>query len=157
MKGTNGLMVGLVTNLKDPDGHGKVEISFPRLPGKNRAWASVAVPMAGKNRGFYFQPEVNDEVLVAFEDGAAEHPYIVGFVWNGVDVPPESDPQKRVIVTPGGHQLRFDDDPSSKSVQLRTSSGIEICLDDTKQELSLSCAGFKIGISPSGIVVSAGG
>jgi uncharacterized protein involved in type VI secretion and phage assembly len=157
MKGTNGLMVGLVTNLKDPDGHGKVEISFPRLPGKNRAWASVAVPMAGKNRGFYFQPEVNDEVLVAFEDGAVEHPYIVGFLWNGVDVPPESDPQKRVLVTPGGHQLRFDDDPASKSVQLRTSSGIEICLDDTKQELSLSCAGFKIGISPSGIVVSAGG
>jgi uncharacterized protein involved in type VI secretion and phage assembly len=156
MKTAKGLMVGLVTSVKDKDGHGKVELTFPQLPGRNRFWASVAAPMAGKSRGFYFQPEVDDEVLVGFEDGNSEHPYIIGFLWNGKDTPPEADPQKRVLVTPGGHQLRFEDNPGAKAIRIRTDGGIEISMDDSKQELSLACAGFRIGLSPAGVVISSG-
>jgi uncharacterized protein involved in type VI secretion and phage assembly len=156
MKTAQGLMVGLVTSVKDDQGHGKVEVTFPRLPGKNRLWASVASPMAGKSRGFYLQPEVNDEVLVGFEDGDLEHPFILGFLWNGEDSPPESDPQMRVLVTPGGHQLRFEDNPAAKAIRIRTAGGIEISMNDAGKELSLACAGFRISLSPAGVAISSG-
>ena len=54
-------------------------------------------------------PEPGDEVLVAFQDGKFDSPYVVGFLWNGEQVSPEDTPHNRVIVTPGGHQLRFED------------------------------------------------
>ena len=93
-------------------------------------WARVVSPMAGKERGFYCLPEVDDEVLVAFEQGDFDHPYIVGFLWNGQDRPPETDPKNRVILTPGGHTLRFEDGTSKKTV-LRSSGGHEVLLDDS--------------------------
>ena len=58
------------------------------------AWAPVAAPLAGKKRGAFFMPELGDEVLVAFEHGDFDHPFIIGFLWNGVDTPPETDLQK---------------------------------------------------------------
>jgi len=47
--------------------------------------------MAGKDRGIFFLPEVDDEVLVAFENGDINQPYVIGSLWNGVDVPPETN------------------------------------------------------------------
>ena len=70
-----GVVPGVVKNLNDTDGLGRIQVKLPRLPGENRLyWASVAAPMAGKNRGFFFQPEIDDEVLVAFEEGDPQHP-----------------------------------------------------------------------------------
>jgi uncharacterized protein involved in type VI secretion and phage assembly len=102
------------------------------MPGENRSyWASVAAPMAGKGRGFYFQPELEDEVLVAFDEGDPQNPFIIGFMWNGADKPPESDPQNRVIVTPGGHTIRFEDASPSRKIIIRSNGGLKITLDDT--------------------------
>ena len=83
-------------------------------------------------------PEIDDEVLVSFEQGDINHPYIVGFLWNGVDTPPESDPKNRVILTPGGHTLRFQDGDNSKKVILKSSSGHTITLDDTSSGQSMT-------------------
>ena len=104
-----GVLPGIVKSLKDPDGLGRIQVHFPTKGGENRSfWAAVAAPMAGRQRGFFFHPELEDEVLVAFQDGGPQHPYILGFLWNGQDIPPESKPDNRVIVTPGGHTVRFD-------------------------------------------------
>jgi uncharacterized protein involved in type VI secretion and phage assembly len=127
-----GVVPGVVKSLQDPDGLGRIQVQFPRLPGENRSfWASVAAPLAGKDRGFFFQPEAEDEVLVAFDEGDAQHPYIVGFLWNGQDLPPESDAQNRVLVTPGGHTLRFEDKQGSRKIIIRSSAGHSLTLDDT--------------------------
>ena len=67
-------------------------------------WAYVAAPLSGKKRGMLFMPEADDEVLVAYGDGEFGHPYVVGFLWNGDQLSPETEADQRVIVTPGGHE-----------------------------------------------------
>lgn len=131
MKHYPGVVTAIVKNLNDPDGLGRIEVQFPWLSDSLRSyWASVAAPLAGKQRGLFFMPEKEDEVLVAFDKGDFHHPFIVGFLWNGVDTPPESDPKNRVIVTPGGHTLRFEDGDGRKKIILKSSNGHQIILDD---------------------------
>ncbi len=132
MKRISGVVVGIVKSLKDESGQGRIQLEFPHLPGGPKSgMAPVAAALAGKNRGAFLMPELEDEVLVSFEHGDINHPYIIGFLWNGVDKPPESDPKNRVLLTPGGHTLRFQDGDNAKKVILQSSSGHKITLDDT--------------------------
>ena len=81
-----GVVVGIVTNNQDPENMHRVKVRFPWLSNDVESnWARVAAPMAGKGRGAYFLPEVDDEVLVAFEHGQVDHPFVVGCLWNGKD------------------------------------------------------------------------
>lgn len=131
MKRIHGVVSAIVKSLQDPDGQGRIQLEFRHLPdGPASAWAPVAAPMAGGSRGAFFMPELEDEVLVSFDQGDFNHPFIVGFLWNGADKPPESDPKNRVIVTPGGHTLRFEDG-DNKKVILKSSTGHTITLDDS--------------------------
>ncbi len=82
-------------------------------------------------------PEIDDEVLVAFEHGDINHPFIVGFLWNGVDTPPETTNQNRIIKTPGGHQLRFEDKDGAKKVILKSNGGHQIEIDDTAKTITI--------------------
>ena len=88
-----GVYPALVTDIKDPDNQGRVKVTLPWSPdtGSNRyeAWARLATMMGGNNRGTWFIPDVNDEVLVLFEGGDARRPYVVGGLWNGSDAPPD--------------------------------------------------------------------
>jgi uncharacterized protein involved in type VI secretion and phage assembly len=138
MKRIPGVVVGIVKDLNDRSGQGRINLEFSHLPnGQRSGWAPVAAALAGKNRGAFFMPEIDDEVLVAFQHGDFNHPYIVGFLWNGVDTPPESDHKNRVIVTPGGHTLRFEDG-DNKKVILQSNSGHKIKLDDSSGSESLT-------------------
>lgn len=144
MKRVSGVVIGIVKSLKDDGGQGRIQLEFPHLPGSPKSsMAPVAAALAGKNRGAFLMPEVDDEVLVSFEQGDINHPYIVGFLWNGKDTPPESDPKNRVILTPGGHTLRFQDGDDAKKVILQSSSGHKITLDDTQagQTMTLQTKG----------------
>jgi uncharacterized protein involved in type VI secretion and phage assembly len=131
MKHYPGVVTAIVKNLDDPAGQGRIEVQFPWLSDSLRSsWAPVAAPLAGKQRGVFFMPEIGDEVLVAFEHGSFDHPFIVGYLWNGVDTPPETELKNRVIKTPGGHTLRFEDGDGGKKVILKSSNGHQIILDD---------------------------
>jgi uncharacterized protein involved in type VI secretion and phage assembly len=128
----NGVVNGQVVSRDDPDSQGRLQVSLPFLGGQNTSyWAPVATMMAGNKTGSWFMPEIGDEVLVAFNQDDVAHPYIVGFLWNGQDGPPDPDPQNRIILTPGGHTLRFEDKDGSKKVILQSSSGQVITLDDS--------------------------
>ena len=110
-KRISGVVVGVVTNTQDPAGLGRVKVKFPWLSDSEESfWARVATPMAGKGRGFYFLPEVEDEVLMAFEHGDARFPYVLGALWNGQDKPPESNEDGknniRSIKSRSGHVIR---------------------------------------------------
>ena len=89
--------------------------------------------MAGRDRGIYFIPEVEDEVLVAFERGDLRFPYIVGSLWNGKDRAPESNADGkddvRQIKTRKGHKLTFNDG-SKGLVQLELNDGKKLAIDD---------------------------
>jgi uncharacterized protein involved in type VI secretion and phage assembly len=134
----DGVMVGIVTSNKDPDGLGRVRIRLPvRESNDESYWARVATLMAGKGRGSFFLPEVDDEVLVAFEQGNAEHPYIIGALWNGKDTPPEANSDGknniRKIRSRSGHEILFNDNAEARQekVVIQTKAGHVITLDDT--------------------------
>jgi phage baseplate assembly protein V len=107
MRRMNGVVIGLVKDI-DPN-EGRVKVAFPWLGEEDSAWAPVASLMAGKQRGAWFMPEIGDEALVAFEHGDFDHPFIVGFLWNGVDAPPRSDPHRRIVRSVNGHEIEIYD------------------------------------------------
>ncbi|WHZ26367.1 MAG: VgrG protein [Nitrospira sp.] len=131
-----GVVVGIVTNNQDPDKMGRVKLKFPWLSDEEEGnWARMAVPMAGNERGIYFLPEVNDEVLVAFEQGDARFPYVVGALWNGKDAPPaENGDGKnniRVIKSRSGHVIRLTDEEGKEKIELVDKSGNNSVVFDT--------------------------
>lgn len=139
-----GLVVGNVTSVEDPDGEGKVEIEFPWMEGRNRSfWAPPATLMAGGGRGSYFMPEQGDEVLVGFDHGRFEHPFIVGYLWNGASQPPDDDidPSVRRIRTVSGHTIDFDDRDDDKKIQITSATGNQITLDDVAHTIKLETRG----------------
>ena len=120
-----GVVVGIVTNNQDPERMHRVKVRFPWLSDgstEESHWARVAVPMAGKDRGAYFLPEVDDEVLVAFEHGSVDHAYVIGALWNGKDTPPDSNDDgnnnRRRITSRSGHTLIFNDEQGSESIEV---------------------------------------
>lgn len=134
-----GVVQGLVTNVDDPQGLGRIQVEFPWLDASYRTdWAPIATPLTGGGHGQFFMPEVGNEALVAFEHGEFDHPFIVGFLWNGVDTPPETELKNRVIFTPGGHTLRFEDKDGAKKVILRSDAGTHVTLDDVNKEVTVS-------------------
>lgn len=125
--------VGIVTDNSDPDKKlGRVKVKLPWLyENDNSYWARVASPMAGNGRGIYFLPEVNDEVLVAFEHGDPTRAYVIGSLWNGQDAPPEGNDKAvqssqvvhRIIKTRAGHTITLDDTEGSELISIVDKTG----------------------------------
>ncbi|MEM7119207.1 MAG: phage baseplate assembly protein V [Chloroflexota bacterium] len=135
----NGIVIGIVADLEDPEKLGRVKVTFPHLDGEESNWARLATLMAGKNRGSFFRPEVGDEVLVAFLQGNIRYPFIIGSLWNGKDMPPPADGKVkennwRFIKSRSGHTLKFDDTKDREQVEIKTKSGHCVKLNDTKGE-----------------------
>jgi hypothetical protein len=141
-----GVEIAIVTNVKDPDKQGRVKICFPRLPGKPESdWARVVQPAAGDGRGFYWLPEVQDEVIVAFERGQANRPYVLGSVWNGKDKPMGDayldENTNRMIQTKSGHQILFQDKAGEEKIIIADKSGKRTLTWDVKAKKLLIEAG----------------
>jgi uncharacterized protein involved in type VI secretion and phage assembly len=130
MKPVQGVAIGIVKEI-DAE-HASVKVEYPWFDASYRSnWAPVASPMAGKKRGVFMMPELDDEVLIAFDRSNFDHPFVIGFLWNGADNPSETTNKNRVIITPGGHALRFEDSDNKKKIVLKSSGGHEIVIDDT--------------------------
>ncbi|MEO0443351.1 MAG: phage baseplate assembly protein V [Pseudomonadota bacterium] len=114
----NGIAVGTVTNNSDPDGLGRVQVQIGSL-GQNseKYWCSVASVAAGGDRGIFFMPEKNDEVLIAFNEGDFDHPFVIGYPWNPVQTPPSTHYQDHVIKTKSGHSIRLIDSQENGGTQ----------------------------------------
>ncbi|HKU75439.1 MAG TPA: phage baseplate assembly protein V [Pyrinomonadaceae bacterium] len=137
----SGVVVGVVTNNQDPAGLGRVKVKFPWLSDSEESfWARVAMPMAGKGRGFCFLPEVEDEVLIAFEHGDARFPYVVGALWNGQDKPPEADAlDRRVLKSVTGHAVVLDDTKDQEKIEIIDKSGKNtIVIDTVKNTITIT-------------------
>lgn len=110
----NGVVIGLVTQVQP----GQIKANFPWLAEDHKSdWIRIATAMSGNKRGSFFMPELQDEVLLAFNQGDMRLPYVVGFLWNGQDLPPGQDPRDRRITSKNGHEIRFlDATPSNGSL-----------------------------------------
>jgi uncharacterized protein involved in type VI secretion and phage assembly len=144
-----GVVVAIVQDVHDPDEQGRVRLTFPWLAaeGADSGWAPIARPMAGKDRGYFYQPEIDDEALVAFEHGDVDHPMVLGFLHNGVDLPPYQDIDEHVrrLKSVAGHVLELDDRDGKESVRLHTNQGHQLELHDPDGYVELvTVAGQKI-------------
>jgi len=121
-----GIAVAQVIGNMDSTNAARVQIKLPWLP-DFEPWARVATLMAGPDRGTYFVPQVGDEVLVAFNQGDVRDPFILGSLWNGQDNPPATDPEStRMIRTPVGHSIVFDDKKQTITISTNNQHTITI-------------------------------
>jgi len=150
----HGAVPAVVTEVKDdPDSLSRVKLKFPWLDDTfSSDWARVVFPGAGKDRGLTFIPEIDDEVLVCFEQGDFRRPYVLGGLFNGLDLPKDSGSlvnaadgkiDVRAFTTRVGHSLKFTDADTGKGIKLAT-GGEQI------ESLELDAAGHTITISSSG-------
>jgi uncharacterized protein involved in type VI secretion and phage assembly len=152
-----GVAMAVVTQNQDPEGRGRVKLKFSwESEPRESDWARCAAPMAGKDRGTWFLPEVGDEVLVAFEREDLRFPYVLGALWNGQDKPPEDNGDgkndRRVIKSRSGHTLTFDDGAQGQ-VELRLQDGKRVAIDENGLVME-DGAGNKIAIDSSGGSIS---
>ncbi len=160
-----GVYPAIVTDLVDPDGQGRVRVKLPWSPdGEGRAyetWARLATLMAGTNRGSWFIPDVDDEVLIAFYAGNPRHPYIIGALWNGQDEPPESmdsagNNYPKTIRSRNGVTVTLDDTDGTESLTLKTPGGQQIILKDGPGSIEIQDSnGNSVKLETAGITVNA--
>ena len=115
-----GVVEAEVVGLLDPSNLGRVRVRASFIDDLDvLAWARVAAPMAGALHGHYFMPSVGDRVLVAFEHGNVNVPYVIGSLWNQAARPPLTSPLRgvRTVRTPGGNQLVFAEEQTSVTLQ----------------------------------------
>jgi uncharacterized protein involved in type VI secretion and phage assembly len=154
-----GVAVGIVTNNVDEKGGYRVKVRFPWLPnggdqGEESHWCRIASFMSGPEQGAFWLPEVNDEVLVAFEHGDLQYGYVVGALWNGTDKAIYNNKEASGKVTDAAfqgkheakkndlrsirsrahHQLVFNDNASEPRVALHSGQKHRIVLDDKGNE-----------------------
>lgn len=138
-----GVMIGVVVkndsaNDSDKPGPGLVKVKIPLLGMQESNWARIVSFMAGKERGAFFLPEVGDEVLVAFENGDVNRPFIMGALWNGKDAPPDTNSDgknnTRIIKSRNGHILQFSDKQNEEKITLKSCKGHILELDDKNGE-----------------------
>lgn len=161
----DGVHPALVVDVVDPDGQGRVLVRLPWSPDTGdatyEAWARVATLMAGNGRGSWFVPEVDDEVLIAFEAGDPRRPYVLGALWNGVDAPPETMDGAgrnaiRSITSRSHITVTFDDTDGHPSLTLETPGGQRLTLRDGPNSVEVADAnGNRATFEAAGITVTA--
>lgn len=160
-----GVYPALVTDIRDPDGQGRVKVMLPWSPDtkdeRYEAWARMATLMAGNNRGSWFIPDVNDEVLIAFEGGHPHRPYVLGMLWNGNDSPPQSmdgagKNALKVLRSRNGVKVTLDDQDGQEKLILETPGGQKITMKDGPGSVEVvDSNGNSIKLETSGVTITA--
>jgi phage baseplate assembly protein gpV len=159
----HGVVTGQVINILDPLTLGRVQVRIPSIDSADlSAWARVASPMTGFLTGMYFIPSVGDEVLLAFEHGDPELPYVIGSLWNALHPPPFPSPaiQQRAIRTPLGNQIGFREAPPAITITTPDMTlaatgmppGVTIA---SNVMITLMCGPTQIVMTPAGITITA--
>ncbi|MFF3935661.1 phage baseplate assembly protein V [Streptomyces phaeofaciens] len=158
-----GVYPALVTDIVDDRQLGRVEVRFPWL-GKEgdrdvRAWATLCSPYADGDQGLLAFPEVDSQVLVAFEAGDLRRPYVIGSAWNGRAATPhrpERANNLRQLRSRADSRLQFDDTAGAEAVRITTASGHEVILDNATQHVTVKHAtGCVIRLTPTSVEIQA--
>ncbi|MEY2225878.1 MULTISPECIES: VgrG-related protein [Streptomyces] len=148
-----GLAIGVVTDVREPNGsqRGAVRLKFPWLDDTYVTDWVRTVQWGGKGGGGVVSPEVNDEVLVGFEQGLLDSPYVIGGLYNGVDQPSPHDVplidktsgkvNRRSVVSRSGHRVELLDAAAPGPSGLRLVTGderLEVRMDDRRDRIELT-------------------
>ncbi len=165
--GVPGLAVGVVTDVKDPEALGRVKLKLPWLAGDFLTdWAPTVQLSAGANRGTLLLPEVNDQVLVGFEQGDLRRPYVLGGLHSSVDKPPATPAPvdagsgkvtRRALVTRTGHKVEFleKDSKGEQGITLATGDGaLSVALDQKTTKIAVTSDGTVVIDAAKGVTIS---
>lgn len=147
-----GVVTALVTDVNDPEDLARVKLRFPWLSDTYVSdWARTMQFGAGKDRGAVMLPEVNDEVLVAFDQGDLRRPFVIGGLHNGQDKPRLGDGlvdgasgavKRRGFISKKGAGLVFLDGDGDEGIAVFTSdNGLRISLNKTRTTIKVSSKG----------------
>lgn len=160
-----GVYPALVTDISDPEDLGRIRVRLPWSPDqKGRdydVWARIATLMAGNNRGSWFIPDVDDEVLVSFEAGDTRVPYIIGMLWNGKDNPTETMDKSglneiKSLRSRNGVKITLDDKSGQEQLILETPGGQKVTLHDGPGTVTVEDSkGNSVKLESSGITINA--
>lgn len=164
----NGLMVGVVTGIKDeddPDSNHRVRVRMPLVSSDSKGvWARVASLDAGTDHGVFFRPEVGDEVILGFLDDDPREPVILGSLFSAekatpaVSIAEDDQNHEKGIFTKSGLQLVFNDDPNEETISIQTKDGDtvknSIVINATEPSVKLTDDnGNKIEMTKDGITI----
>jgi uncharacterized protein involved in type VI secretion and phage assembly len=141
-----GTQSAIVTDTNDPDGMGRVRVRFFwQEDGDQTPWLRIVTPYAGKNKGIFFIPEVEEEVLVGFENGHAEKPYVIGSHYTGKKKPDDwkgDKNHKKAIRTRSGHTIQFNDEDGKEDIVIYDKDKVNtITLSSHGKLLTIECKG----------------
>ena len=130
----------IVMENADPDGLGRIRVQFAwqKITGEMTPWIRIVTPHAGGDKGFHFIPETGEEVLIGFEGGNAEHPYMMGSLYNGsgkAGAFQNNSNNVKAIKTRSGHTLKFTED---ESIILTDKSGNELHFDTVGSNINIT-------------------
>ncbi len=163
MKPFKGVFPAVVVENIDPDNSGRVKVRLALVSGPGRqgyeTWARIATLMAGNNRGTWFIPDIDDEVLVAFGESDAREPYVIGGLWSKTNPPPETigpHNDKKVLRSRNGVKITLNDQSGQESFTVETPGGQKITLQDGPGSLEITDSnGNSVRLEPNGITVKA--
>lgn len=133
-----GVFPALVENAVDPDGLNRVQVSLPWYASGYLVWARVCQFYAANELGATWIPDKGSEVLVAFGHGDMRWPFVLGCLHGHVDKPPvarTSSRDVRMLKTPAGSELTFDE--TNKTIVVKTKTGASISLDENGGAVSV--------------------
>lgn len=126
----------IVIDNNDPEKLGRVKVRLMwQDSSSSTPWVRISMPNAGGNKGIYFLPEIDEEVLVGFENGNPDLPYIVGSMHNGKDKSEwhNDDNYTKAIHTTSGNVIKFNDEGGKETISIYTK--------DKKTEITMTLDG----------------
>jgi Rhs element Vgr protein len=154
-----GLHIGLVSSIEDPDGEERIKVRVPAIAAdEDGIWARVAALDAGKDRGTFFRPEADDEVVLGFLSGDPRNPIVLGMMNSSGRAAPlkaaAANPQK-AIVTRSKITLLFDDE--KKAWSIATPGGNTIVVSDDEKAITMQDQnGNKVVLDANGVMLESG-
>ena len=151
--------IAVVTDNADPEGLSRIKVQFAwqQQDGETTSWLRMLTPHSGGEKGFHFIPEIGEEVLVGFEGGNAERPYVMGALYNGSKNAggwQSSSNDIKAIRTRSGHTIELNDADGAESITITDKNSNILIIDTANNNIEIT-AGETMTLNAKNIEINA--